>query len=241
MSRWQRPPSSASSSLTTSTQTDEHPDPHTADAYLGWARFGLLLNLAAEEAALLCSGSTPAPQHGHSTLKDQLSMLTSQMIAANAATITLVSSLFRALPNCSTAITAMTEAAPVDASPRDVSPSGDGEVMLEKSSAPIGDVPIALQASTSGEPHECPICKMMREGGCEAAFEAFMDCGAEADKGNRDYNDCLGLFEAMRECMMKRPDVFHPMLGSLEDSPEDPPATSATKDSATDKTKAANS
>mmetsp|Transcript_21792 Transcript_21792/g.37187 ORF Transcript_21792/g.37187 Transcript_21792/m.37187 type:complete len:119 (+) Transcript_21792:72-428(+) len=76
---------------------------------------------------------------------------------------------------------------------------------------------------------ECPICVMMREGGCEVPFHSFMDCGAAADKGERDYTECLKAFEVMRECMSKNPEFFAPMLKGAMEEPQ--PDTSAAPNS----------
>eukprot|EP00798_Chlamydomonas_sp_ICE-L_P001360 gene1360-32723_t len=70
------------------------------------------------------------------------------------------------------------------------------------------------------EAGECPICKMMREGGCEPQFKAFMDCGAEAEKGERDYEECIKGFEALRECMEKNPEAFGPLLSDVHGKEE---------------------
>lgn len=79
------------------------------------------------------------------------------------------------------------------------------------------------QDETSEEKRECPICKLMREGGCEPEFQAFMDCGAAAEKGDTDYEECIKGFEAMRQCMEKNPEVFGPLLKDVnkDEAPED--------------------
>eukprot|EP00197_Chlamydomonas_leiostraca_P004030 CAMPEP_0202868958 /NCGR_PEP_ID=MMETSP1391-20130828/11470_1 /ASSEMBLY_ACC=CAM_ASM_000867 /TAXON_ID=1034604 /ORGANISM="Chlamydomonas leiostraca, Strain SAG 11-49" /LENGTH=129 /DNA_ID=CAMNT_0049549191 /DNA_START=20 /DNA_END=409 /DNA_ORIENTATION=+ len=82
----------------------------------------------------------------------------------------------------------------------------------------------AQVASTSGQEHEqgekreCPICKMMREGGCEKEFHAFMDCGSEAEKGQREYQECIQMFNSMKECMERNPAVFSAMLGTMDET-----------------------
>ncbi|KAF5843091.1 hypothetical protein DUNSADRAFT_2704 [Dunaliella salina] len=83
------------------------------------------------------------------------------------------------------------------------------------------------QPSTSGQHEgtqeeaakgECPICTLMREGGCEQQFHSFMDCGVDAEKGQREYTDCIKAFESMRACMESNPTVFAPLLTPLEES-----------------------
>ncbi|KAI8476524.1 MAG: hypothetical protein J3K34DRAFT_516416 [Monoraphidium minutum] len=76
------------------------------------------------------------------------------------------------------------------------------------------------EAGTSKEPEdpgrECPFCLMMRKGGCEAPFQAFMDCGEKADKSSKDMGDCLPLYEALHACMDKNKDVFDALLGEMK-------------------------
>uniref|UniRef100_A0A7S3QMD5 GCK domain-containing protein n=1 Tax=Dunaliella tertiolecta TaxID=3047 RepID=A0A7S3QMD5_DUNTE len=83
------------------------------------------------------------------------------------------------------------------------------------------------QPSTSGQHEgtpeegvkgECPICTLMREGGCEQQFHSFMDCGTDAEKGQREYTECIKAFESMRACMESNPTVFAPLLAPLEES-----------------------
>ena len=80
----------------------------------------------------------------------------------------------------------------------------------------------AAQASTKDAPSdqgsECPICKMFREGGCQSQFDKFMDCGTEAEKGTVQYDECVKLFDAMRECMQQNPAVFAHLLPDVEGS-----------------------
>ena len=52
--------------------------------------------------------------------------------------------------------------------------------------------------AADGEPgDECPICLMFKEGGCKQQFDDFMDCGIEAEKGKRDYQDCVKMVRCL--------------------------------------------
>lgn len=57
---------------------------------------------------------------------------------------------------------------------------------------------------------------MMRKGGCEGEFNAFMDCGIRAEKGEGDYQECLAMFDSMRSCMQRNPGVFGELLNDVE-------------------------
>ncbi|PNH10740.1 hypothetical protein TSOC_002534 [Tetrabaena socialis] len=84
-------------------------------------------------------------------------------------------------------------------------------------SAPTNEKEEDNAAEGSGRSKECPICVMMREGGCEKPFNSFMDCGVQAEKGEGNYQDCVALFESMRLCMQKSPAVFGEVLRDVED------------------------
>mmetsp|Transcript_8991 Transcript_8991/g.19299 ORF Transcript_8991/g.19299 Transcript_8991/m.19299 type:complete len:94 (+) Transcript_8991:221-502(+) len=76
----------------------------------------------------------------------------------------------------------------------------------------------AKGSSQDSTKSECPICVMMREGGCEKQFHAFMDCGVEAEAGKREYSDCVKMFDAMRTCMQQNPAAFGELLKDVDDA-----------------------
>lgn len=45
---------------------------------------------------------------------------------------------------------------------------------------------------------ECPFCVMMRKGGCEAEFIAFMECGEKAEEGENKFKDCVQYFDGLQ-------------------------------------------
>lgn len=79
----------------------------------------------------------------------------------------------------------------------------------------------AAEASKPGadtdSQYECPFCVMMRKGGCEEVFKAFMDCGEKADKGDSEMADCLPQFEQLHLCMEKNKAVFDNLLQEMKE------------------------
>ncbi|KXZ44736.1 hypothetical protein GPECTOR_63g61 [Gonium pectorale] len=91
-----------------------------------------------------------------------------------------------------------------------------------------GETPLADSSSPDAEQkkRECPICVMFREGGCETEFnvparfaplQSFMDCGVKGEKGEGNYQDCIPLFETMRQCMQRNPDKFKEVLKDVDE------------------------
>ncbi|GAX72573.1 hypothetical protein CEUSTIGMA_g29.t1 [Chlamydomonas eustigma] len=75
---------------------------------------------------------------------------------------------------------------------------------------------VSIDTSKQEDPSdECPVCALFKEGGCNKQFDEFMDCGIEAEKGSREYQECVKLFDAMRACMELNPTVFGPLLGDV--------------------------
>ncbi|GBF89699.1 hypothetical protein Rsub_02869 [Raphidocelis subcapitata] len=91
-------------------------------------------------------------------------------------------------------------------------------------SAPPAASPEAEGASPGPEEAterpECPFCVMMRKGGCEVPFKAFMECGEQADKAKQEMTDCLPLYDALHECMARNKDVFDALLAEMKGEEE---------------------
>lgn len=58
---------------------------------------------------------------------------------------------------------------------------------------------------------------MFKEGGCKVQFDEFMDCGTQAEKEGSgvQYDQCVKLFDVMRECMQKNPKVFGHLMSDM--------------------------
>lgn len=70
-------------------------------------------------------------------------------------------------------------------------------------------------APTEGEQYECPFCVMMREGGCEPEFQAFMNCGQAAGDNKVSYDECVEVFDALRACMERNKSSFDVLLAEI--------------------------
>ncbi|KAF8062801.1 RD21C [Scenedesmus sp. PABB004] len=93
--------------------------------------------------------------------------------------------------------------------------------MEHPSTAPDVAALAAAEAAAPGadteNPYECPFCVMMRKGGCETVFKAFMECGEKADKGDQEMADCLPQFEQLHLCMEKNKAVFDGLLQEMKE------------------------
>lgn len=66
---------------------------------------------------------------------------------------------------------------------------------------------------------ECPFCVMMRKGGCEAPFVAFMECGERAEKdsaGGNKFKDCVEYFDALQVRAVPSPCCASRLLDALQ-------------------------
>jgi intermembrane space import and assembly protein 40 len=78
--------------------------------------------------------------------------------------------------------------------------------------------------TTSGEKEEededeeeCGFCKYMKGGSCKDAFVAWEACVDEAKEKEEDFVErCFETTSALRDCMLKDPEYYGPMVGENE-------------------------
>lgn len=59
----------------------------------------------------------------------------------------------------------------------------------------------------------CGFCKYMKGGGCKTAFVSWMNCVEDEKEKNGDYvEQCIPHMTALRDCMLKNPDYYGPVL-----------------------------
>ena len=69
---------------------------------------------------------------------------------------------------------------------------------------------------------ECGFCKYMKGGSCKDAFVAWEACVDEAKEKEEDFVErCFETTSALRDCMLKDPEYYGPMVGENEGSGED--------------------
>jgi len=72
------------------------------------------------------------------------------------------------------------------------------------------------------EEEECGFCKYMKGGSCKDAFVAWEACVDEAKEKEEDFVErCFETTSALRDCMLKDPEYYGPMVGENEGSGED--------------------
>ena len=66
---------------------------------------------------------------------------------------------------------------------------------------------------------ECGFCKYMKGGSCKDAFVAWEACVDEAKEKEEDFVErCFETTSALRDCMLKDPEYYGPMVGENEGS-----------------------
>jgi len=64
---------------------------------------------------------------------------------------------------------------------------------------------------------ECGFCKYMKGGSCKDAFVAWEVCVDEAKEKEEDFVErCFETTSALRDCMLKDPEYYGPMVGENE-------------------------
>ena len=67
------------------------------------------------------------------------------------------------------------------------------------------------------EEEECGFCKYMKGGSCKDAFVAWEACVDEAKEKEEDFVErCFETTSALRDCMLKDPEYYGPMVGENE-------------------------
>ena len=70
------------------------------------------------------------------------------------------------------------------------------------------------KAEEEEEEEECGFCKYMKGGSCKETFIAWEACvDASKEKGEDFVDACFEATSALRECMLKDPEYYGPMVG----------------------------
>ena len=101
----------------------------------------------------------------------------------------------------------------------------DVDVRREQKREESTDDPTTTTTTTSGDEEEdedeeeCGFCKYMKGGSCKDAFVAWEACVDEAKEKEEDFVErCFETTSALRDCMLKDPEYYGPMVGENEGS-----------------------
>lgn len=100
---------------------------------------------------------------------------------------------------------------------------GDDDVRQEQKREEESTDEPTTTTTTSGEKEEeedeeeCGFCKYMKGGSCKDAFVAWEACVDEAKEKEEDFVErCFETTSALRDCMLKDPEYYGPMVGENE-------------------------
>ena len=100
----------------------------------------------------------------------------------------------------------------------------DVDVRREQKREESTDEPTTTTTTTTSgdkeedeEEEECGFCKYMKGGSCKDAFVAWEACVDEAKEKEEDFVErCFETTSALRDCMLKDPEYYGPMVGENE-------------------------
>lgn len=100
---------------------------------------------------------------------------------------------------------------------------GDDDVRQEQKREEESTDEPTTTTTTSGDKEEeedeeeCGFCKYMKGGSCKDAFVAWEACVDEAKEKEEDFVErCFETTSALRDCMLKDPEYYGPMVGENE-------------------------